>query len=81
MFTRLRHRVHFDLEGYLSSLKPEEPLLTKFLVPGSEIPKAITELRMMNITFATLFPDLEGAALQANFETVALSFMALSAAE
>lgn len=81
LFTRLRHRVYFDLESYLESLMPEKPPLTKFLVPGSEIPKAITELRMMNLTFATLFPDLEGAALQANFEAVALSFMALSTPE
>lgn len=81
LFTRLRHRKHFDLESYLESLEPEAPPLTKFLVPGSEIPKAVTELRMMNITFATLFPDLEGAALQANFETVALSLMALTAAD
>ena len=81
LFTRLQHRRHFELESYLESLTPEDPPLTKFLVPGAETPKAITELRMMNITFATLFPDLGGAALQANFETVALSFMALSAAK
>lgn len=81
LFTRLKHRVHFDLEAYLESLKLAEPALTKFIVPGSEAPRALTELRMMNLTFATLFPDLEGAALQANFEAVALPLMALAASE
>jgi len=33
---------------------------------------------MMNITFATLFPDLTGVALQANFEMAAAALMVFS---
>ena len=66
LFTRLEHGSSFDLAGYLETLTFNRPPFTQFLVPGSETAKAITELRMMNITFATLFPDLEGAALQRN---------------
>ena len=32
----------------------------------------------MNVTFAALFPDLHGAAQQANFETVNLALLILS---
>jgi hypothetical protein len=32
----------------------------------------------MNITFATMFPDMQGAAMQANFESVAFTLMAFS---
>jgi len=82
VFTRLNHRSHFSIEEYLSTLSPAEPEdrapLRKYLIPGREAAKAITELRMMNITFATLFPDLEGAAWQANFETSAFALMTLS---
>lgn len=78
LFTRLTHDEYFDIESYLSSLELEEAPLRKYLIPGWEVAKALTELRMMNITFATLFPDLEGAALQANFESVAFTLMAFS---
>jgi hypothetical protein len=78
LFTRLNHGKYLDLESYLSSFTLTGPPLRKYLIPGWEVARAITELRMMNITFATLFPDLEGAALQANFESVAFSLMAFS---
>jgi len=68
VFTRLTHDSHLCLEDYLESLQPDLPLLRKYLVPGWGASAAIRELRMMNITFATLFPDLTGAVLQANFE-------------
>jgi hypothetical protein len=71
VFTRLRHERYRCLEDFLEPLAPERPPLRKYLIPGWEAAKVITELRMMNITFATLFPDLSGAALQANFEMVA----------
>lgn len=83
VFTRLNHNEFFAIEDYLSSLhaddaRGEPPPLTKYLIPARDTAKAITELRMMNITFATLFPDLEGAALQANFETSAFAMMTFS---
>jgi len=40
--------------------------LAVFLIPGRETAKALFDLEAMNITFATLFPDLRGAAIQAN---------------
>lgn len=68
VFTRLTNDTHLCLEDYLESLQPKHPLLRKYIVPGWAASDAIRDLRMMNITFATLFPDLTGAALQANFE-------------
>jgi len=68
VFTRLSQGAYLCLEDYLKSLQPKHPPLLKYLVPGWEASAAIRELRMMNITFATLFPDLTGAVLQANFE-------------
>jgi len=68
VFTRLTNDTHFCLEDYLESLQPKHPPLRKYIVPGWAASDAIRDLRMMNITFATLFPDLTGAALQANFE-------------
>lgn len=77
VFTRLDHETFLSTEDYLESLCPSTPPLCKYIVPGRAAPEALTELRMMNITFATLFPDLTGAALQANFEmvTFALEFL------
>jgi hypothetical protein len=40
--------------------------LHRLVIPGGEAGKALHDLENMNITFATLFPDLRGAALQAN---------------
>jgi hypothetical protein len=78
LFTQLTHDEYFDMEDYLSSLEFGDDLpLRKYLIPGREAAKAITDLRMMNITFSTLFPDLEGAALQANFEVTAFSLMTI----
>lgn len=78
VFTRLSHGTYFCLEDFLESLAPEYPPLLKYLVPGWEASVAIKELRMMNITFATLFPDLTGAVYQANFE-MAMSTLSLLA--
>jgi len=68
LFTRLNHNESLDIEQYLSGLNPDDPPLRRYLVPGEETAKALSDLRLMNITFATLYPDLEGAAMQANFE-------------
>ncbi|HEX3555226.1 MAG TPA: FRG domain-containing protein [Thermoanaerobaculia bacterium] len=73
VFTRLTSNDHFDLESYLTSRRLMPPPLRKYTIPGAEAGKAIMELRMMNITFATLYPDLDGAALQANFELAAFA--------
>jgi hypothetical protein len=82
-FTQLDDENQLDLEASLVSLGLDADHLRLFLVPARETAKALTELRLMNITFATLFPDLQGAALQANFETAqfALAVLAQSGLE
>jgi len=78
VFTRITRANCRSLEDFVGSLNPDQPPLLQYLIPGWEAAKAITELRMMNITFATLFPDLAGAALQANFEMVAMTLLVLA---
>lgn len=78
VFTRLTHDRYTCLEDFVESLRPVEPPLRQYLIPGWEAAKAVTELRMMNITSATLFPDLTGAALQANFEMAAVALIVFS---
>ena len=65
VFTRLTHQEYFDLESYLSA-RGEEGCLTRWEVPAEQAAVAIDDLRMANITPATLFPDLNGAASEAN---------------
>ncbi len=64
-FTRLNHDVHLDLESYLVDRNLAH-LLARYEIPGREMSKALTDLERMNINAATLFPDLEGAAKEAN---------------
>lgn len=78
VFTRLDHETHLDLEAYLLSLGLDTGHLRQYLVPAHETAKALTELRHMNLTFATLFPDLQGAAQQANFETAQFALSVLA---
>jgi hypothetical protein len=65
LFTWLKHEKHWDLESYLAS-RGEQDRLRCFVIPGTEMHLAIRDLERMNITFATLFPDLDGAARNAN---------------
>lgn len=78
VFTRLDHEIHLDLEAYLLDLGLDSDHLRLYLVPARETAKALTELRLMSVTFATLFPDLQGAALQANFETAQFALTVLA---
>lgn len=64
-FTWLRHDVYLDLETYLAS-RHLIFYLERIEIPGYEAGKALNDLRLMNITYATLFPDLVGAAQEAN---------------
>ena len=65
LFTYLTHDVHIDVERYLASRKLGHRL-EKFIIPGQEAGKALHDLGLMGINNAALFPDLTGAALQAN---------------
>jgi len=68
VFTRLTHDDHIDVCSYLAE-RGLQAQLDKFLIPGTETWKALGDLETMNITFASLFPDLRGAAIQANIGT------------
>ena len=65
VFTRLTHQRCFDLESYLAA-RSEDGCLTLWEVPAVEAAVALDDLRMANITPGTLFPDLNGAATEAN---------------
>ncbi len=65
VFTRLTHNDHVDIASYLAKRKLLGQLM-QFVIPGSETNKALSDLESMNITYASLFPDLRGAAMQAN---------------
>jgi len=65
VFTRLTHDVHVDVESYLFSRGLGDHL-ERYEIPGKELLKALADLKRMNINFASLFPDMSGAAKQAN---------------
>lgn len=69
LFTKLNHDVFVDIESYLVSRKLGNRL-ERYIIPGSETMKALGDLKRMNITFASLFPDLRGAALHSNLSYV-----------
>jgi hypothetical protein len=54
-----------DLEAYLIS-KGHENRLTQIRISGRAILPALYDLYQMNVTPATIFPDLQGAAQNAN---------------
>lgn len=65
VFTRLTHEKHFDLASYLTS-RGLGDRLKRWEIPVTELTIAMDDLEMANITHSTLFPDLSGAALEAN---------------
>lgn len=68
-FTRLRHPDFVELVSYLRFLG-EDGRLTRYVIPPHDALTALADLQRMNITFASLFPDLRGAALHANFAEI-----------
>jgi hypothetical protein len=56
------------LDGYGGS----EPLLTKFILPLTMRDEAMRALYRMNVTYATLFPDLDGLARSVSYELEAI---------
>lgn len=67
VFTRLTDPNQYELESYLLSRRRARALL-RYELPGSEMWEALDDLARMNINFGTLFPDLHGAAIQANID-------------
>lgn len=78
LFSRLNDDSHLTIEEYLNSMAVSETPLRKYLIPSEDTAMALSELRLMNITFATMFPDLNGAALQANFEIASLLLLMIA---
>ncbi len=74
VLTRLKHRDHVDLESYMVG-RGLGNCLERYEISGDEVGTALKELTQMNITFASLFPDLGGAAQQTNI-TWTLELMA-----
>ena len=66
VFTQLTHDIHLDLEAYLVP-RDLGHCLERWEIPGPEANTALDDLRRMNISYATLFPDLGGAAREANY--------------
>jgi hypothetical protein len=72
VFTKLDHSRYIDIESYLRS-EGLFDYLRRYEIPGAEAVKALRDMELMNISFATLFPDLHGAAKQANLgETLSM---------
>ncbi len=69
VFTKLDHEVHLDVEAYLTS-KGLAHCLAKYEISGQEMGRSLADLALMNITPATMFPDLDGAASMANIWNV-----------
>jgi hypothetical protein len=72
VFTKLDHSRYIDIESYLRS-EGLFDCLRRYEIPGAEAVKALRDMELMNISFATLFPDPHGAARQANLgETLSM---------
>jgi hypothetical protein len=65
LFTWLRSAEHYDLESFLAH-RGHTMCLRKFVIPSAQFRIALYDLFMMNVSYATLFPDMEGAAKMAN---------------
>jgi hypothetical protein len=65
IFTELLGHKHLDLQSFLAS-QDLAHLLGCYRFPAGVAMSAFSDLEAMNLTFATLFPDLEGAAKHAN---------------
>jgi len=66
-FTRLTDATHRDLESYFASRQPGPGFtLQRITISGQAMKQALGDLFRMNITPSTMFPDLDGAAQDAN---------------
>lgn len=69
VFTRLTHDIHVDLETYLVSID-KAGYLARYDLPGSDYRNALADLRLMGISQAFLYQDLDGAAREANLGVI-----------
>lgn len=68
------------MRSYLESIGKAH-ILELYEISGNVAVHAIRDLALMNITAATLFPDLTGAALEANFASGTIHFNSTLMAE
>jgi hypothetical protein len=73
LFTLLVDEHALDIASYLES-RGLLVRLTRYELSGYEIPRALWNLRLMGITYGALFPDLHGAAVEANIGAIIASF-------
>lgn len=64
-FTWLTHDTDLDVESYLKS-RGKAQLLGRYEIAGGAMIEALWDTHLMNINEATLYPDADGAARQAN---------------
>lgn len=67
-FTRLRSKEHADLEPYLKS-RSLGYYLERYDIDLRDATGALHDLELMNIGYSSLFPDIAGAAYDANSQT------------
>lgn len=61
-------KIDCPLEQILQAYNPHDVLITKFVLPLAMRAEAMKALYRMNVTYATLFPDLEGLAQASAYE-------------
>ena len=76
LFTRLRSEEYLEVVPYFAS-RGLTDYLVAFDIPLDAASHAMRDLQLMNITPATLFPDLYGAAWQANVDNAKINFASL----
>jgi FRG domain-containing protein len=76
LFTRLRSKEYLELEPYFRS-RDLTDYLVAYDIPIDAASDAMRDLQLMNITPAILFPDLHGAAWQANIDNVQIHYASL----
>ncbi len=71
LFTKLTSEDHLDLQSYLES-RGLAHYLECYELPYDCAATALSDLKLMNISFSKLFPDLDGAAKEANISDLSL---------
>jgi len=69
LYTKARHPRIYCLAEYLAYTN-RSAALRQYVLPGSEIGAVMTDLAGRDISFRTLFPDIEGFAKDANVAEV-----------
>lgn len=65
VYTRLTSKDHVDLESYFKD-RSIAHFLERYDINLKDAPTAIRDFKLMNISYLTLFPDISGAAWDAN---------------